>query len=53
VVLMLRSMAGGLGLLLIVVGGFFLARAWDLIGGVMIGIYLLAAARYCDRGPRR
>jgi hypothetical protein len=47
---MLRSMAGGLGLLLIVVGGFFLARAWDLIGGVMIGIYLLAAARYCDRG---
>jgi hypothetical protein len=55
VVLMLRSIAGGLGLLLIVVGGFFLASAWDLIGGVMIaiGIYLLAAARYCDRGPRR
>ena len=66
---MLRSIAGGLGLLLIVVGGIFLGQGggliggsfmtgrgrWAVTGGVMIaiGIYLLAAARYRDRGPRR
>jgi hypothetical protein len=69
VVLMLRSIAGGLGLLLIVVGGIFLGQGVELIGGsfmtgrgrwavtgvVMIafGICLLAAARYRDRGPFR
>jgi hypothetical protein len=69
VVLMLRRIAGGLGLLLIVVGGIFLGQGVGLIGGsfmtgrgrwavtgvVMIafGICLLAAARYRDRGPRR
>jgi hypothetical protein len=68
VVLMLRSIAGGLGRLLIVVGGIFLGQGVELIGGsfmtgrgrwavtgvVMIafGICLLAAARYRDRGPR-
>ena len=65
---MLRTIAGGLGLLLIVVGGIFLGGRgliggsfmtgrgrWTVTGGVMIaiGICLLAAARYRDRGPRR
>jgi hypothetical protein len=66
VVLVPRSIAGGLGLLLIVVGGIFLGQGGGLIGGsfmtgggrwrvigvVMIafGICLLAAARYRDRG---
>jgi hypothetical protein len=65
---MLRSIAGGLGLLLIVVGVSFSARRgtdrrlvhdrpWTVAvtGVVMIafGICLLAAARYRDRGPRR
>ena len=66
---MLCSIAGGLGLLPIVVGGIFLGQGGGLIGGsfmtgrgrwavtgvVMIafGICVLAAARYRDRGPRR
>ena len=66
---MLRSIAGGLDLLLIVVGGILLGQGvgliggsfhdrrgrWVVTGGVMIaiGICLLAAARYRDRGPRR
>ena len=61
-------MVGGFGSLLIVVGGFFLAPGWDLIGGsfhdrrwtvasdrrvmIAIGICLLAAARYRDRCAR-
>ena len=61
---MLRGMAGGLGLLLIVVGGILLGQGvgliggsfmtgpgrWAVTGGVMIaiGICLLAAARYRD-----
>ena len=55
-------MTGGLGLVLIVVGGTFLGRGWELIGGsfhdgrgraavtggvvIAIGICVLAAARY-------
>jgi hypothetical protein len=48
---MLRSIAGGLGLLVIVVGGIVLGQGVGLM--IAIGICLLAAARYRDWAMRR
>jgi hypothetical protein len=60
VVLMLRSIAGGLGLLLIVVGGIFLGQGGGLIGGsfmagrgrwAVTGVVMTALAPACSPRP--